>query len=202
MTYAQRVNNTNWELRQFEIFAHKWIDKSQPDYGVALLNDCKYGHYVKGNILDINLLRSPSWPDPTADRAEHEFTYALYPHPGNHIESPVTRVDYELNVPLKYLVTDSHHGKLKANWSFVKSSVKNVIVDVLKQGEDGKNIVVRMYETDGKNAKVTIKLGIDIQSVLLTKMMEKTIESIAVSNDENRLNYRPFEIHTIKIKKT
>ncbi|MGC8780019.1 MAG: alpha-mannosidase, partial [Anaerolineae bacterium] len=50
--------NTTWDLARDEVAGHKWADLSQGDYGVALLNDCKYGHKIKGHTLDLNLLRS------------------------------------------------------------------------------------------------------------------------------------------------
>ena len=199
--YVKRPNhnNTDWELRQFEISAHKWIDLSQPDYGVALLNDCKYGHFVEGNILDINLLRSSSWPDPTADRAEHKFTYALYPHYGNHIDGNVVHAGYELNVPLSYHLEKPHDGSIPSNWAFVKPDKNNIIVDAVKRSEENESIVVRMYESEGKNAEASLKFGVDIQSAELTNLMEEPITNIPICQNEIRLNFNPFAIQTIKI---
>ena len=74
--------NTMWDFAKDEICAHQWIDLSEPDYGVAPLNDCKYGHRAIHNVLDLHLLRGSSYPDPNADRAEHRFTYSVYPHQG------------------------------------------------------------------------------------------------------------------------
>jgi len=93
--------NTSWDWAQDEVCAQKWIDLSEPGYGVALLNDCKYGHRIKDGILDLNLLRSPSYPDPAADEGEHEFTYSLLPHSGDHVSGHVVQAAYELNVPLR-----------------------------------------------------------------------------------------------------
>src|SRR5256885_1805988 len=69
-------------LANFEVCAHQGVDLSDGEYGIALLNDCKSGHPLRGNILDLTLLRSPGYPDPTADRGRHRFTYSLYPHAG------------------------------------------------------------------------------------------------------------------------
>ena len=54
--------NTSWDKAKFEVVGHKYADLSDHDYGVALLNDCKYGYMVHDNLLDLNLLRSPSNP--------------------------------------------------------------------------------------------------------------------------------------------
>ena len=65
--------NTSWDWARFETCAQKWVDLSEGDYGVSLLNDCKYGHDIKDNVIRISLLRSPSDPDPEADRGEHRL---------------------------------------------------------------------------------------------------------------------------------
>ena len=62
-----------WEVRSLR----KWADLSETGYGVALLNDCKYGYDIQGNILRLSLLRAPNSPDPLADRGQHRFTYSL-----------------------------------------------------------------------------------------------------------------------------
>ena len=51
--------NTSWDVARFEVCAHKWADLSEPGYGVALLNDCKYGYDIAGNVIRLSLLRAP-----------------------------------------------------------------------------------------------------------------------------------------------
>ena len=74
--------NTAKDAAQFEGSGHRFADLSEPGYGVALLNDGKYGHGVHGNVLSLSLLRGPLYPDALADEGEHRFTYALSPHGG------------------------------------------------------------------------------------------------------------------------
>ena len=82
--YVQRPSNknTSWDDAKFEVCAQKWMDKSEFGYGVALLNDCKYGHSNDDNVMRITLLRSPDYPDRDADIMTHQFSYALLPHLG------------------------------------------------------------------------------------------------------------------------
>ena len=75
--------NTSWDVARFEVCAHRWADLSEPGYGVALLNDSKYGYDIAGNVMRLSLLRSPTWPDPVADRGTHHFVYRLFPHAGD-----------------------------------------------------------------------------------------------------------------------
>ncbi|MGA7936110.1 MAG: alpha-mannosidase, partial [Kovacikia sp.] len=71
------------EKAQWEVPAMHWADLSNENYGVSLLNNCKYGYDAQPNQLRLTLLRSPEFPDPEADKGHHSFTYALYPHAGD-----------------------------------------------------------------------------------------------------------------------
>ena len=65
--------NTSWDWARFETCAQKWVDLSEGGYGVSVLNDCKYGHDIKDNVIRISLLRGPGSPDPTADLGHHSL---------------------------------------------------------------------------------------------------------------------------------
>ena len=199
--YVKRPNhnNTKWESRQFEIVAHKWIDLSQPDYGVALMNDCKYGHNVEGNVLDINLLRSPNWPDPTADRAEHDFTYSLFPHAGNHVQGNVVKNAYELNVSVELHTIETQEGSIPAKWSFVTVDCENVIVSAVKKAEDGNGTIIRLYEAFGQKNQATLIFGININQAVLTNLMEEELEALSLETNSVKVSFKPFEIQTIRI---
>ena len=80
--------------------AHRFVDLAEPGFGLALLNDGKYGHSVRGNVLGLSLVRSPVYPDPLADEGEQRFTYALMPHAGAWHEAGVRAEAEALNQPL------------------------------------------------------------------------------------------------------
>ncbi|HEY3587599.1 MAG TPA: glycoside hydrolase family 38 C-terminal domain-containing protein, partial [Myxococcaceae bacterium] len=94
-------SNTSWDQAKFEVCGHRWVDLGEAGYGVALLNDCKYGHDIRGSVMRLSLLRAPTHPDPTADRGRHRFTYALMPHPGDFREAGVIAAAEDLNAPLR-----------------------------------------------------------------------------------------------------
>jgi hypothetical protein len=141
--------NTTWDLARDEVVAHKWADLSQGDYGVALLNDSKYGHKIKGHTLDLNLLRSAPYPgselaypkdvkpgEPNhgfTDQCDHVFTYALYPHLGGPVEGGVIQAGYELNVPLRVASLSVQRGATPREASFLTVDVPNVVVEAVKQ---------------------------------------------------------------------
>ena len=56
--------NTSWDKARFETCAHKWIDLSEGDYGVALLNDCKYGYDIQGSTMRLDALARPGFTRP------------------------------------------------------------------------------------------------------------------------------------------
>ena len=92
--------NTSWDVARFEVCAHRWADLSEPGYGVALLNDCKYGYDIHGNVMRLSLLRAPGWPDPESDQGAHRFSYALFPHAGDLRAAGVVAEAEAFNLPL------------------------------------------------------------------------------------------------------
>jgi len=192
--------NTSWDMARYEICAQKWIDLSQWDYGVALLNDCKYGHKVSENILDLNLLRSPSYPDPQADRAQHEFTYALYPHTGNHIVGGVVRAGYELNVPLRSVLGTPQQSHHPSSLSLAHIEAENVIIETVKKAEKSDDIILRLYEASGATTRTTLTFDREINTVWRTNLLEEPEQSLDHQQKSVKLTLSPFEILTLRVQ--
>jgi alpha-mannosidase len=191
--------DTSRDFAKFEICAHKWIDISDGSYGVALLNDCKYGHRVHGNVLDLNLLRSPHYPDPVADRGEHRFTYSLYPHAGDHVAGGVIRAGYELNVPLRVLAGAPGNAPLGNSASLFRVSAPDVIVETVKQAEDGSGLVVRLYEAAGAATRTELCCGFPISAADETNLIEEDPVPLQICENCVGLDFGPFEIRTIRL---
>jgi alpha-mannosidase len=193
------TRNTMLEYARDEICAHHYIDLSQPDYGVALLNDGKYGHSALGNVLDLNLLRSPSYPDPEADRAVHQFTYALYPHEGDFIRAGVYRQGYELNVPLTLVeAPETPAAAAREPVQLVLVDHPNVMVEAVKKAEDSDHLIVRLYETAGAAARAGVRIGLPCAAIAETDLMEKPISVLRENGSEVELSFAPFEVKTIR----
>lgn len=194
--------NTSWDMAKYEICAHKWVDISQGDYGIALLNDCKYGHKVWENNISLNLLRSPSYPDPKADRAVHEFTYSLYPHLGDYEEGRVVREGYELNVPLRLIRGNASatEPQLDKAGSFMTVDSDSIVVESIKKAEDSDDIIIRFYECHGKAVSAKLNFGFQISDVEVVDLMEQKVDSDSWNKDTYELKFNPFEIKTIKVK--
>ena len=191
-------DNTSWDMAKYEICAHKYVDLSENNYGVALLNDCKYGYRVKGNVMDLNLLRSTSSPGTYADLGVHEFTYSLLPHCNNHIEGRVVQSSYELNVPLKVISSNELYLN-EAKTSFINVNNKNIIIEAVKKAECSDDIIVRLYECSGSSMKTNISFGFAVKDVQIVNLLENVVESLQFNKESMELRFKPFEIHTLKI---
>lgn len=193
--------NTSWDRARFEVAAQKWTDLSEGNYGVSLLNDCKYGHDIHNNLMRISLLRSPTAPDPHADEGEHDFTYSLYPHAGDWRFAQTTRHAYQLNCPLIAELTEPHEGTLPRSYSFAKIDQENVIIDAIKKAEDSNAMIIRVYEAYGQRGDVTLKVGFDPTTVTEVDLMEENDESLEFEGNKICFKISPYEIKTFKIAK-
>jgi alpha-mannosidase len=168
-TPATAAAKAKWELPM-----HRWVDltDNSGEYGVSILNDCKYGFDAGTDYLRLTLLRSPKWPDPTADRGYHEFTYAIYPHSGTWQAAQTVRKGLELNSPLQVFQIDrtaADNQYLRAANSFINLQSQNLILMALKPSSTIANSwVIRCYECDGNEANIELTgdLGLEIDRVV------------------------------------
>jgi alpha-mannosidase len=191
--------DTPADFAKFEVCAHKWADLSDGGYGVALLNDGKYGHHLRGNLLDLALLRSPSYPDPGADRGRHEFTYALYPHPGDHASGGVARAGYALNMPLRVMAGAPGGGRLPLRRSWLRPAAANVVVETVKQAEDGRGLVVRLYEAAGAATRTVLQCGFPLAAAEAIDLIEEHPAPLACEDSALALDFTPFAIRTLRL---
>jgi len=183
-----------------EVVAQKWVDLSDADYGVSLLNDCKYGFDVKDNTMRISLLRSSHDPDPNPDEGVHEMTYSIYPHKGDWRAAGTVRKGYELNEPLIARVVKPHAGKLPASRSYVSVSPANIVVTALKKARDDDNLVLRFYESSGKAASVTVRTALPVKYYAETDLMERPIgPKLPIKGGAFTVKTGKCEIKTYKI---
>ena len=188
--------NTSWDFAKFEVVAHRYADISEHGYGVAILNDCKYGHKIHENVLDLNLLRSPTHPDADADLGVHEFTYSLLPHAGTLTESTVMAEAAMLNMGVN--VFDGC-GKPKFEVPCTIDS-DGISMEVLKKAEKEDCHVIRLVETKGHTSKGVLHVNLPKAKLIETNLLEWT-EGKSISGARPvEISMRPFEIRTYKIK--
>ena len=193
--------NTSWDAARFEVCAHRWADLSEGDgYGVALLNDGKYGHAIHGHTLRLSLLRAPAEPDPNADRGHHRFTYALLPHPGDFRTGGVVAEATALNAPLDLIAAVPTSGEgTAASRSFFSVDQPNVVLDTVKPAEREDAVIVRMYEAHGIRCRVTFRTTLALRTLARADLLERTLEFIEHRDGAAAFEVSPFEIVTLKL---
>ncbi|NLP11059.1 hypothetical protein GX408_11755 [bacterium] len=193
-------STTRFEKARFEVPAQRWADLSADGYGISLINDCKHGYDVKGNVLRLTLLRSSTYPDPTADKGFHEYSYILYPHAGDFYQAGVVQKSYEYNEPLQVLRTPAHKGELNRNHSFITVESDHVILHVVKKAEEGEGWILRFYETAGKEGMAAVRIDRSIKRVEEVNLIEDPLQSISSTRDAFDYQIKPNEIRTFRVE--
>lgn len=197
-----RPNHWNYatDLVRYEVCGHKWADLSEGDYGVSLINDCKYGYDIKDNLMRITLMRAPNCPDPVGDKGVSSFVYRLYPHKGTWSQADTVKYAFELNQPMKAFAVSEQNGKLESEKSFVTVSNENIIIDAVKPAQDGNGIIIRMYESARTHSKVNVKFDFGkVNKVIETNLMEVDETEIPTENNEFSFNITPHQVRTFRI---
>ena len=184
--------NTSWDMAKFETVGHQWADLSEPDYGVSLLNDSKYGYDIKENTMRITLLKAAIHPDPQADQGTHSFVYSLYPHKGDWRQAKTVEKAWDLNDPVL-----AASGKWTKEESFLEIDSDHVWIDAIKPAHDGNGLIIRLHEYEGRRGKVSLEIPKGITSWVETNLMEESIGEESASPIE--VEIKPYEIKTIRV---
>jgi alpha-mannosidase len=196
--HAFRNTHTNLttDRARFESSNHRWSDLSEPGFGAAVLNDCKYGISIDGSDMRLSLLKSGTHPDPRGDAGTHVFTYSFLPHDCGFSAEAVIRPGYELNVPV---VVSAPSGAAGSTTGLVSLDDPAVIVESVKLAEDGAGFIARMYEAEGSRAATKVRFGVSVEAQE-TNMLEETSADIEITDGACELKFRPFEIKTIRCR--
>lgn len=191
--------NTSWDQAMFECCAHRFVDLSEADYGVAILNDGRYGYDALDGTLRLTLLKSGIFPNENADCGAHHFIYSLLPHEGDYRKGRVTEEADLLNKPLTALV-GSYRGE---RYSAAYVDAPGVYLDTVKRAEDGNGLILRFYEGHGATREVHADVAHlhPESAVECTPTEEKIRGAKNVLEKGQRLSFtiRPFEIRTFRL---
>jgi alpha-mannosidase len=189
--------NTSWDWARFESCAQKWVDLSEGGYGVSLLNDCKYGHDIRDNVMRISLLRSPTVPDPEADQGEQRFAFSLLPHAGSWDEATIAAA-YALNDPI-IIAAGQRDGAEEALAPLLAADRPNIVIETIKQAEDGNGIIVRLYESQRQRGPVTLTTGFPLDSAWRTNLLEENQAPLNATSRQVSLFVKPYQIVTLRL---
>jgi len=198
-------------MAKFEVCCHKFVDLSEHNYGVSILNDSKYGFATVGNVMRLSLLRSPKAPDGNADMGKHVMRWAIMPHRGA-LGAATVRAAANLNNPMKIVRhRDASSGGKAAPIRLVGDD--NLVLDWIKRAEDdadvchdasetlkardasaGKSIVVRVYDALGGFGRGVIQSDFPLEKVYKTNVLEDDLVEVAVQIGEDGGKESSFEI--------
>lgn len=187
--------NTSWDVARFESCGQKWMDLSEGHYGVSMLNDCKYGHSVKDSNMALTLIKSGTEPNPTTDQEEHVFTYAIYPHAEGWRAAGTVAEAYKLNQPL-LVQTQTAEQEV---FSYASAAHANVIVETIKDAEDGSGTVLRLYESENAYTKTKLTVNADFKKAYICNLLEETEHEASVAGKEIEVVLKPYEVVTVKV---
>ena len=184
------TRNNSFEAAKFEVCNHKWTDLSESRFGVAILNDCKYGISTYEGNLCLTLHRGGTHPDVTGDEGVHEMTYSLYPHAEGFATGNVIRESYLLNVPAVKV-----GGIADSSAPFLKLSADNIVCEAVKPAayrDDA--FVVRLYEAERNRTRCSITLPEGVKQVFGCNILEDVKEELPITDGKVDLTFRPFQI--------
>ncbi|SHH46072.1 alpha-mannosidase [Thermosipho atlanticus] len=185
--------NTNFEQARFEVMAQRWVNLSEYDFGVSLINDGKYGHGVSNSTISLTLIKAGIYPDFFSDEGRHEFSYAIKPNEKEDIVE-ITKTAEIFNRPLKVF-----RGRTKENFPRLQLSKENFRILSFRRTEKG--YVLRIVEIAGSSGKLKVSLkNTNISKVYLTNILEEVKKELETKDNSFELNFKPFKIYTILIK--
>ena len=177
--------NTTWQQARFEVCSHKWCDFAEEGAGIALINEGKYGLGVEEKGMSLSLLRSNIRPDVNSDIGKHHFSYVILPHEGSHIEAKINEKALCYNNPLIKVEKNFSIGKIIPELKLFDG----LILQAMKLSEDGKSIVIRLSEQNGRRGMIKLPHKVKIMNML--EDVEKEVQEIS---------YTPFEIITLALE--
>ena len=146
--------------------------------------------------MALTLIKSGTEPNPVADKEEHDFTYAIYPHAEGWRTAATMDEAYKLNQPLTAL-TGTQGGK---NFSYASVAHRNVVLETIKQAEDGDGVVIRMYESENSLTKTKLTVNTAFEKAYICNLLEETESEAAVSGNSIDVVLKPYEVVTVLLK--
>ena len=191
------------EKAKWEVPILRWTDISNDDFGVSLLNDCKYGCDIQPNQLRLTLLRGSTWPDAQADLGIHEFTCAVYPHSGNWQKADTVRQGYELNMPLLIKVlpelNENPNKMLPAVGKLLDLSAENLVLMAFKQSEENPNVwILRCYECHGQEANLELNSDLGLAVSHQVDLLEQPL-NLPPNSDGKKFKISPWKIASFAV---
>lgn len=186
------TENDSFDKAKFEVSGQKFVDMSDKDVGLSLINNCKYGYRCKHGVIDMNMIRSPLMgPGTEVDRGHSHFRYAVLPHKGA-LSWETYKEAYHFNSPPSIIMNGIKAAEDRQNFF---SDNSNIIVEAVKASDDGEGIIARVYNCSESSQSVKLSAR-GFALAFTTDILENPLESVS-----GRLEFGAFELKCLKFVK-
>jgi alpha-mannosidase len=211
--YIERANhnNTAWDAARHECPHQQWVDFSNRQFGLTVINEGKYGSVLKEQTIELSLLRSVRFPQFGTAEGEckseadscysgiglHACRYGILPHIGDHHAAAVWRYAREFNNPLHAVVANVSVPPKPAASLFEWSGDSHFELSTFKPSDSGKGVVariVRLAETEGA---LQLLPNFPIAEVWETNLLEEPTRRLESGKTGFALDFKPFEVKTL-----
>jgi alpha-mannosidase len=191
-----------WDAAKFEVCAHRFVDVAEPNFGVAVLNNGRYGHCLFDGGVRVSLLRAAKYPDPDADHGQHSVTISVLPH-GAGLYHVLAEAE-ALNVPLRFVGSEADGDAVGSGEALPSPLVTidhpGVDLSAVKRADDGSNdLIVRLYEACGDRAEVAVRAATRVTAAARCNALEEPLSGLEVFDGFVDLTLRPFELVTLRL---
>ena len=201
----QRTTNNDVK---FEVPGRQWIDiTDRPNnYGVSILEDCKYGSdKPDNNTLRLTLMYTPKANSyvyqGSQDWGIHDVKYGIYAHSGDWVYAGTPWQGSFLNAPLVAFETSKHNGTIGKEISLLKINSGKVDVMAFKKAEESGYYIVRFNELYGKDAKgIAVSFPGKIVDAYEVNGQERKIGSANFANGLLNFDMTKFLIRSFAVK--
>lgn len=203
--YDIPFGNVSRPANGMDVPALRWAALIDPGTGkgITISNDTTYGFRGKDNKLLLTLIRSSHQPDPFPEIGRRNLNYSIWPHAGEWAPSSSVREGLEFNRPLVPCQGLRKGASFPLSESFLKVEPNHVVITALKQEEEGDDIVLRLYETDGDECKATLESAWPIQDFEELNFLEVPVkadpETELMSKNMIKVKMKPQEVKTLKL---
>ncbi len=200
--------NTLEDFGRFETCAHRWVHVAEPGFGVALANDSSYGHDVRHHVREedggttttvrATVIRAAQFPDPRAEEGRYRMRYALRPDAG---VAEAIDLGEALNQAPRQVA-----GAVTPVATLSEGSAR---IQTVKLAEDRSgDLVVRLYESEGRRARVTLTAPghvraetVDLLERPFTPQAPLARRAQQAEGEAIELALNPFEIATVRFRR-
>lgn len=200
--------NMSWDMVKFEVCLYWFVDLLEYGYGVFVLNDCKYGFVMSGNLMRLLLLRSFKVFDVYVDMGIYYIWWGILLYQGG-LSYVIVRKGYEFNNLFKIFEVESL-GDVKS-WLWMRrvwldsELDEGLVLDMVKRGEDDEkmgeeNVILRMYDSFGGLVRGRVKSVWGIKRVIKVNLLEDEVEEVEVDGDGFGVELKVFEVVIYKLE--